>query len=888
LESKKSALIIIILFLCIPNHETADLEIGQDLNKGHSKDNEAQNTLGSQLKVSNYPEESYDNYSVDNTSLVAPDLEHLIFDSMRRVLYIFYTGTQGISIYDVDNDSYSFWNRTEFRKIRNVDFDEESNQLFLATEYAAVIANCTDHAVYNITTADELPERSAYGIRGIKYDNFNDILYLAFHEDHNLEFFGFWNFSDNSFQGYSKLDMSVTINQIWQIELDKSHTTVFLGNNWGDGVGVFNTTTEEFSILPSTESIYDSYKLRYIPSLHSLAIMTFGYGMWIANLTDGSVAKLLGVHSNPNAFCYDPDADHYYIGTWRGGFYIYNRTSGDYIIKGPSTGWDGVTGVEYDPILGKIFVNARGPEIGGGLVTFDLIFDRITPEINLISPGNNTRHPSGTEIYIEILDPHITHVKYNWDDQSNVTLVEPYNVTLPSGNGFHKLNVYALDLSGNENNTNFLFITDDPPNIWILTPTNETLTTSNVWLNFTIDTTTVWIGYSLDYHDNVTIAGNVSLNSIAEGVHHIVIYSNNTFGKMGKSIRIWFTVDLTPPQIFITSPLNKSYSEQRIRLNFTVDESTSWIGYSLDGNDNITITGNSSLYSLPDGSYSIVIYTNDTAGNMGISETVWFTIDSGEPYITITSPLNTTYTEQSIWLNFTIDEVTSWIGYSIDDNQNVTISGNIMWSSLSKGSHFIVIYANDTERNMGQSITIWFTISFDDVPPEIGIYGLENNTEYSGSFLITVTITDESALKSAAVWITNGREYQNFSSKYNLTLVNVTAGSWTVSILIDTSLYSNGQYEVGIQICDVFQNEIILLYTITIANQQSTTSITTSSSSATTASTIIMSPTTSTTASSAATSTIKPPSEISPGFSLTLLAMIPLFILVLRRRKKNL
>jgi hypothetical protein len=57
-------------------------------------------------------------------------------------------------------------------------------------------------------------------------------------------------------------------------------------------------------------------------------------------------------------------------------------------------------------------------------------------------------------------------------------------------------------------------------------------------------------------------------------------------------------------------------------LNFTVDEPTSWIGYSLDQQDNVTIAGNVTLTGLPDGAHQVKIYANDTVGNIGVSETI--------------------------------------------------------------------------------------------------------------------------------------------------------------------------------------------------------------------------------------------------------------------------
>ncbi|MEJ2240765.1 MAG: NosD domain-containing protein [Candidatus Bathyarchaeota archaeon] len=94
------------------------------------------------------------------------------------------------------------------------------------------------------------------------------------------------------------------------------------------------------------------------------------------------------------------------------------------------------------------------------------------------------------------------------------------------------------------------------------------------------------------------------------------------------------------PGIFIDSPESKVYSTNNIPLEFTVSESTTWIKYSLDGQANVTITGNVTLTGLDEGTHNIVIYAEDLDGFTGVSETVNFTIseeaESGSEGIPIT------------------------------------------------------------------------------------------------------------------------------------------------------------------------------------------------------------------------------------------------------------
>lgn len=83
-----------------------------------------------------------------------------------------------------------------------------------------------------------------------------------------------------------------------------------------------------------------------------------------------------------------------------------------------------------------------------------------------------------------------------------------------------------------------------------------------------------------------------------------------------------------PPEILVISPENNtSYDSSTVSLDFTVNKLTNWLGYSLDGQENVTIAGNTTLLDLSAGLHNIIVYANDTFGNIGASETVSFTKD---------------------------------------------------------------------------------------------------------------------------------------------------------------------------------------------------------------------------------------------------------------------
>jgi hypothetical protein len=123
-----------------------------------------------------------------------------------------------------------------------------------------------------------------------------------------------------------------------------------------------------------------------------------------------------------------------------------------------------------------------------------------------------------------------------------------------------------------------------PPEIEILSPTNTTYSTDTIPLTFTIDKPTSWIGYSLDTQDNATICGNTTLTDLADGTHCIIVYANTTYGIIGASDTVCFSVDTTPPNItdVIQDPAKDNvYPEDEVKVNATITDNLSGVKQAL-------------------------------------------------------------------------------------------------------------------------------------------------------------------------------------------------------------------------------------------------------------------------------------------------------------------
>ena len=80
-------------------------------------------------------------------------------------------------------------------------------------------------------------------------------------------------------------------------------------------------------------------------------------------------------------------------------------------------------------------------------------------------------------------------------------------------------------------------------------------------------------------------------------------------------------------RIVILSPENLTYSTTEIPLSLIATQPMSWLGYRLDSQGYVTISGNTTLAGLSQGSHNLTVYGNTAEGALASSETTVFTVE---------------------------------------------------------------------------------------------------------------------------------------------------------------------------------------------------------------------------------------------------------------------
>jgi hypothetical protein len=214
---------------------------------------------------------------------------------------------------------------------------------------------------------------------------------------------------------------------------------------------------------------------------------------------------------------------------------------------------------------------------------------------------------------------------------------------------------------------------ETPPIISLHSPMNNgTFSVNTVLMSFTVTKPDNWlihggydaqqifksINYQLDGNFSDPIPVNSDLESpfeyslnlanLTDGVHSLKVYAYasgwviqmNGFYEYevpinSSSNMVYFSVDTTSPRISVLSLANQTYFTSNVPLNFTVNEETTQIKYSLDGQENVKIAGNETLTDLSYGEHNVTVYATDKVGNTGASETIIFNVAKPpEPFLT--------------------------------------------------------------------------------------------------------------------------------------------------------------------------------------------------------------------------------------------------------------
>ncbi|MFB1481346.1 Ig-like domain-containing protein [Corallococcus sp. RDP092CA] len=326
-----------------------------------------------------------------------------------------------------------------------------------------------------------------------------------------------------------------------------------------------------------------------------------------------------------------------------------------------------------------------------------------------------------------------------------------------------------------------------PPTVAISTPVDgSTTNTPNVTVTGTsTGATSVTLTYNGTNYGPVPVdgSGNWSYTlpvSLPEGAVTVTATATDAAGNTSTPDDTSFTVDLTAPEVDITSPLDgETVASSTVTVTGTSVGATS-VTLTFEGNDygpiSVDPSGNWS-FPLPgplaDGTYTVTATATDAAGNESTPDSISFTVDQTAPTVAITTPANGSTVGANVTVTGTTTGATSvTVSFQGTDYGPIAVDASGNWSQalpgpLANGDYTVTAVAVDAAGNASTPATSTFTVS--TAAPTVSITTPANGSTVTNP---TVTVTGTAANATSVTVTFEGTSYP----------ATLNGGNWTVAL----------------------------------------------------------------------------------------------------------
>jgi uncharacterized delta-60 repeat protein len=168
-------------------------------------------------------------------------------------------------------------------------------------------------------------------------------------------------------------------------------------------------------------------------------------------------------------------------------------------------------------------------------------------------------------------------------------------------------------------------------------------------------------------------------------------------------------------------------------------------GVAVDLSGNVYVTG---MSNFSNNEYNTIKYAQTTS--------LYFTVDTTPPTITIDSPTNTTYNTTTIELNASADDTTGTWWYQYNGNgTNISFTPNTtFFAGGSDGLKNITVWTNDSAGNENYSV-VYFTKDINELPNFANPIVTPNAGGWGETFTFNVTVTDSDSDNVTCTLYTN-------------------------------------------------------------------------------------------------------------------------------------
>ena len=253
------------------------------------------------------------------------------------------------------------------------------------------------------------------------------------------------------------------------------------------------------------------------------------------------------------------------------------------------------------------------------------------PTISILSPRNVSYDE--TNIFLEyFVSDNFVGINATWFEYNGMNTSLSGNTSFVAvPNTVSTLILWSNDSVGNPNHDSVTFTNDivEPFVTIISPPDGSNYSTNNLTLEYFISDNfigirSVWYLYN---SVNVSLSGNTTFLALDSQYSTLTLFANDSVGNINSTTTTFYTDD-TPPFVALLSPKNLTYvayDSWVIPIEYFINETPGWIGYSLDNGSNVTLTVNTTLNVHSNGQHSIALFAKDVYfNNCNASGPVYF------------------------------------------------------------------------------------------------------------------------------------------------------------------------------------------------------------------------------------------------------------------------
>jgi hypothetical protein len=267
--------------------------------------------------------------------------------------------------------------------------------------------------------------------------------------------------------------------------------------------------------------------------------------------------------------------------------------------------------------------------------------------------------------------------------------------------GPHVFEVRAVDAAGNVDPTpaSRSWIIDLPPETTIVSGPPGATTATSATFEFTASEAGSTFACQLDGAAYAPCVSPKTYSGLSETTHIFSVRA--TTGPTDPSPASWvWSVDLTPPETWITSGPAAQTSSRTAALSFTSTDAGSMFACRLDGGGFSACTTPKTYAGLADGSHTFEVRATDPAGNTDPTPATrtWSVV--APPDTTITAGPSGAVASASASFSFTTSEAGATFACSLDNGSFTSCVTPKSYSSLADGSHTFRVRAIDSAGNV--------------------------------------------------------------------------------------------------------------------------------------------------------------------------------------------